>query len=277
MNNKRLWVVLLSAVLTVSMLLGVACAETEAKVIHVGNAAMPKPYSFIGDDGEVTGYDIEVIKAIFDELPQYELQIEVTEFPSILTGIDAGRYDLGINCLKFTEERAEKYLFSNPYLVDRIEVVVREDNTDINSLADFAGKSTVDLTGTVGITQLENYTARTGADISINYSEADYSVLLSEIEDGKYDFILLNKLTFDQLNEEKPYALRTFFLSPEDTAEYTDGVDTESTYILASRTDEGQALIDDVNGALEKLIKDGKLDEIALKYFGSTDYVPVID
>ena len=277
MKIKKLTVSLLVAVLTIACICAAFASEAEAKVIHVGNAAMPKPYSFIGDDGEVTGYDIEVIKAIFDELPQYELDIEVTEFPSILTGIDAGRYDLGINCLKYTEERAEKYLFSNPYLLDRIEVVVREDNTDINTLADFSGKSTVDLTGTVGITQLENYNARTGADIKINYSEADYSVLLSEIEDGKYDFILLNKLTFDQLNEEKPYALRTFFLSKEDTDEYTGGQDNESTYILASKTDEGQTLIDDVNTALESLIRSGKLNEIALKYFGSTDYVPVLD
>lgn len=277
MKIKKLTVSLLVAVLTIACICAAFASEAEAKVIHVGNAAMPKPYSFIGDDGEVTGYDIEVIKAIFDELPQYELDIEVTEFPSILTGIDAGRYDLGINCLKYTKERAEKYLFSNPYLLDRIEVVVREDNTDINTLADFSGKSTVDLTGTVGITQLENYNARTGADIKINYSEADYSVLLSEIEDGKYDFILLNKLTFDQLNEEKPYALRTFFLSKEDTDEYTGGQDNESTYILASKTDEGQALIDDVNTALESLIRSGKLNEIALKYFGSTDYVPVLD
>lgn len=276
MNAKKLLIALLSALLALTLLLG-AYAEGDVKVVHVGNAAMPKPYSYIGDDGNVTGYDIDVITAIFDLLPQYELQIEVTEFPSIMTGIDAGRYDLGINCLKYTEERAEKYLFSNPYLRDRIEVVVREDDTEINSLADFSGKSTVDLTGTVGITQLENYVSRTGADISINYSEADYSVLLTEIEDGKYDFILLNKLTFDQLNAEKPYVLRTFFLSAEDTAEYTGGQDSESTYILASKTEEGQALIDDVNGALTELIQSGKLDEIALEYLGSTDYVPVID
>ena len=184
----------LAAVVSVSLLAGSLSvfSADEVKTIHVANAAMPKPYSYLGDDGEVTGYDIEVIKAIFEQLPQYELDLEVTEFPSILTGIDAGRYDLGINCLKSTEARREKYLFSNPYLLDRNVVVVREDNDEIQSLADFAGKSVVDLTGTIGVTQMENYNARTGADIQINYSEADYSVLLTELEDGKYDFMYLN-------------------------------------------------------------------------------------
>jgi len=254
-----------------------SAAETgEVKVINVANAAMPKPYSYMDENNEVTGYDIEVIKAIFDRLPQYELNLEITEFPSILTGVDAGRYDLGINCLKSTPEREEKYLFSDPYLVDRLEMVVSADNTDINSLADLAGKSTVDLTGTIGIVQLEDYNERANAGIKINYSEADYSVLLSELEDGKYDFIYLNKLTFDELNKDKNYNLRTFYFSDEDLAEYTNGKDSESTYILASKTDEGQALIDDVNGALKSLIEDGTLDKIAEEFLGSTDYVPVI-
>ena len=268
----------LAAVMTASLLAGSISmvSADEVKTIHVANAAMPKPYSYLGDDGEVTGYDIAVIKAIFDELPQYELDLEVTEFSSILTGIDAGRYDLGINCLKSTEERKEKYLFSDPYLLDRNEVIVREDNDDIKSLADFAGKSVVDLTGTIGVTQMENYNARTGADIKINYSEADYSVLLSELEDGKYDFMYLNKLTFDTLNAEKSYALKTFFLTPEDQAEFADGADIESTYILASKTEEGQALIDDVNGALATLIENGTLDGFAEEFFGSTDYVPSV-
>ena len=124
---------------------------------------------------------------------------------------------------------------------------------------------------------MENYNARTGADIKINYSEADYSVLLSELEDGKYDFMYLNKLTFDTLNAEKSYKLKTFFLTPEEQAEFADGADIESTYILASKTDEGQALIDDVNGALATLIENGTLDEFALEFFGSTDYVPTLD
>lgn len=243
-------------------------------VVKVANAEMPKPYSYADDNGNPTGYDIEVIKALFNELPQYELEICVTEFPSILTGLDAGRYDLGINCLKSTEERKEKYIYSDPYLIDRMEMVVSADNNDINSLADISGKSTVDLTGTVGITQLEDYNERTDAGIKINYSDADYSVLLSELNDGKYDFIYINKLTYDELNSEQNYNLRTFYLSDEDAAKYTNGADIESTYIMASKTDKGQKLIDDVNGALAVLKENGTLDKIADEFFGSTDYVP---
>ena len=253
---------------------GKDATDSSKKVIQVANAEMPKPYSFADDNGNPTGYDIDVIKAVFDKLPQYELNINVTEFSSIMTGLDSGRYDLGINCLKSTEERKAKYIFSDPYLTDRMEMVVSADNNDINSLADLNGKSTVDLTGTVGITQLEDYNKRSGACIVINYSDADYSVLLNELSDRKYDFIYMNKLTFDEINQSQNYNLRTFYLSDDDLNTYTNGTDIESTYILASKTDDGQKLIDDVNGALAELKKDGTLDKLANKYFGSTDYVP---
>ena len=238
----------------------------EVKTIRVANAAMPKPYSYLGDDGEVTGYDIDVIKAVFDYLPEYDMELTVTEFPSILAGIDSGRYDIGINCLKYTAERAEKYLFSDPYLDDFSVVVVPESNTDINSLAD--------LNGTVGGERMEDYNKRTGAGIEINYSDADYSVLLQELNDGKYDFMYLNRLTYEKYNEEFHYNLRTFELTDEEKNTYTDGVDTELTYIMASKTDDGQKLINRVNDAIAALKENGTLDQLAEKYFGSTEYVP---
>lgn len=246
----------------------------EVKTIRVANAAMPKPYSYLGDDGEVTGYDIDVIKAVFDYLPEYDMELTVTEFPSILAGIDSSRYDIGINCLKYTAERAEKYLFSDPYLDDFSVVVVPESNTDINSLADLNGKSTIEVTGTVGGERMEDYNKRTGAGIEINYSDADYSVLLQELNDGKYDFMYLNRLTYEKYNEEFHYNLRTFELTDEEKNTYTDGVDTELTYIMASKTDDGQKLINRVNDAIAALKENGTLDQLAEKYFGSTEYVP---
>ena len=203
--------------------------NSEVTTIRVANAAMPKPYSYLGDDGEVTGYDIDVIKAVFDYLPEYEMELTVTEFPSILAGLDSGRYDVGINCLKYTEERAEKYIFSDPYLDDFSVVIVPEDNTDINSLADL---------------------------------------------NGKYDFMYLNRLTYEQYNEEFHYQHRSFELIDEEKALYNNGVDTELTYIMVSKTEEGQKLVDRVNEALAALKEDGTLDGFAEKYFGSTEYVP---
>ena len=272
MRKKKIAAVILT-ILAIGMVAG--CGKKEGtETIKVANAAMPKPYSYLDDNGEVTGYDIDVIKAVFDYLPEYDMELTVTEFPSILAGIDSGRYDVGINCLKYTEERAEKYTFSDPYLDDFSIVIVPGDNTDINSLADLNGKSTIEVTGTVGGERMEDYSQRTDADIKINYSDADYSVLLQELNDGKYDFMYLNRLTYEKYNEEFHYNLRTFELTEEEKALFNNGVDTELTYIMLSKTEEGQKLAARINEALAALKKDGTLDQLAEKYFGSTEYVP---
>jgi len=94
---------LLAGVLTVGTLTG--CGKkaeanadgSEKIVIKAATSGNPRPFTYIGDDGELLGQNIELIQAVFDRLPQYELEIEVTEFPSIFTGIDSNLYQLGVN------------------------------------------------------------------------------------------------------------------------------------------------------------------------------------
>lgn len=99
---------------------------------HHGNRS--QPFIFQGDDGNLDGYDIAVIKEIFSRLPQYELEFQTTEFASIFTGIDAGYYQMGVNNISYNKERGEKYLFSDVYSVSTYGILVRDDNTDIQTL-----------------------------------------------------------------------------------------------------------------------------------------------
>ena len=62
----------------------------KTKIIVATTGTGPSPFIFQGDDGNLDGYDIAVIKEIFSRLPQYELEFQTTEFASIFTGIDAG-------------------------------------------------------------------------------------------------------------------------------------------------------------------------------------------
>ena len=55
------------------------------------------------------------------------------EWDGLLAGLDAGRYDIMINGVDITEERADAYDFSDPYAYNRTAVIVSADNTDITS------------------------------------------------------------------------------------------------------------------------------------------------
>ena len=88
------------------------------------NAEFP-PYESKAEDGEVIGMDIDIMKAICDELDM-DLQIEDTAFDSILGSLQRGMSDVGMAALTITPERQEKVDFSEPYLSASQVVIVRE-------------------------------------------------------------------------------------------------------------------------------------------------------
>ena len=117
-------------------------AETvEVKTIKAATGGGPKPYVYVGEDDQPTGYDIEVLKAVFDIIPEYDLEIEVTDFPSVFAGLNAGNYQIGVNNFSYNEERASSYLYSLPYDKVSYVFVYGKDQTPITSLKDAAGLS----------------------------------------------------------------------------------------------------------------------------------------
>ena len=66
-------------------------AETEnsgdVTVINAVTGGSPKPYISVEEDGSYSGYDIEVLQAVFDRLPRYSLNLQTAEFDAIFSGI----------------------------------------------------------------------------------------------------------------------------------------------------------------------------------------------
>ncbi|TKV25693.1 transporter substrate-binding domain-containing protein, partial [Citrobacter sp. TBCS-11] len=50
-----------------------------------------KPFTYSDSQGNLTGYDIEVARAVFKKLPQYTVKFQATDFSGIAPGIDSGR------------------------------------------------------------------------------------------------------------------------------------------------------------------------------------------
>ena len=63
------------------------------------------------------------------------------DFDGLLAGLDAGRYDMVVNGVDIDEGRKEKYDFSDPYAYGSIAVIVKSDNTDIQSMEDLKDSS----------------------------------------------------------------------------------------------------------------------------------------
>ena len=116
------------------------------------------PWCYHDDTDTLVGYDVEVSRAIAEYLGLEPEYVE-GEWDGLFAGLEAGRYDIVCNGVEVTEERAKSYDFSEPYAYIHTALAVREDNTDITSFEDLAGKTTANSIASTYMTLAESYGA----------------------------------------------------------------------------------------------------------------------
>ncbi len=264
-------------VLLVSMLLlvtGCGKKEEDSTTIHAVTGGSPAPYITVEEDGTYSGYDIEVLKAVFDRLPQYKLDLQTAEFDSIFTGLTAGNYQLAVNNFSYREERSESYYFSFPY--DEITYVFVQRNGDepLTSLQDAADRGyKIESNAGGNVTNaIEQWNSENpDSQIEIIYSDADLAVWFEHIEDGTADFRIDDLPIYNAYLEEFEFQnLQKSELTTEETARISTALDA---YFLFPKTKEGDELRTEVNKVLKELQEDGTLLKLSQEYFGA-DQVP---
>ena len=209
------------------------------------------PWTYHDEDDNLVGYDVEVAQNIAEKLG---VEVEFIEgaWDGLLAGLDAGRYDIMVNGVGVTKERAEKYNFSTPYAYNKTAVIVRGDYDEISSMEDLKGKKTANTISSTYAAQAEAYGATvTGVD-DLNQT---IELLLSK----RIDATLNAEVVFNDYKKEHPEA-------DVKIATYSDEV--EEIAIPIRKGDDTVTLLDAVNDALDEMAKDGTLTELSEKYFG---------
>ena len=209
------------------------------------------PWTYHDEDDNLVGYDVEVAQNIAEKLG---VEVEFIEgaWDGLLAGLDAGRYDIMVNGVGVTEERAEKYNFSTPYAYNKTAVIVRGDYDEISSMEDLKGKKTANTISSTYAAQAEAYGATvTGVD-DLNQT---IELLLSK----RIDATLNAEVVFNDYKKEHPD-------SNIKIATYSDQV--EEIAIPIRKGDDTVTLLEAVNDALDEMVKDGTLTELSEKYFG---------
>lgn len=246
--------------------------SSEKRKIVIATGGAPKPFSYVNDKNELDGYDIQLVKAIFEGLPQYEVTIEKTEFPSIFAGLDSDRYQIGANNFASNAERREKYIYSDPTFKNQFVIAVAADRDDIKSFADLEGKTT-EVSPSVNYTvALENYN-KTAAKtpISLKYTEAEMAVTLQNVESGVADFQLIDAAMLQLYIDEFGLKLKSIPLSQEDT----DRIGVPYSYLILSKGKNSEQLTKDVNQRIKTLIEDGTITKISEEYLHG-DFAPEV-
>ena len=223
----------------------------ERGYLIVGTEGTWSPYTYHDEDDNLVGFDVEVAKLIADYIG-VDVQYSETVWSSIFASLDAGKIDMVVNEVSYSEERAEKYDFSTPYTYSQKAILVPADNTDINSLADIAGKIAAnDATSSIGQLALDS-----GATLD---PVGEMAQSISEILSGRADLTLNNTVAFTDYLKQHPES--------EDKVRIIVATDpAPSGYIPVMKGND--KLLAAINEALDKAREDGTLSELSLKYFG---------
>jgi len=115
------------SVVAVAALLGLGLSPSvAAETVYVDgiDAAFP-PFSFIGEDGQPSGFDVEIVQWIADEFG-FEVKIVPVDWDAIIPTLLTGEIDFIASGMTITAARAERVAFTEPYWSVDLAVVVRE-------------------------------------------------------------------------------------------------------------------------------------------------------
>lgn len=210
------------------------------------------PMGFVGDDGEYTGFDLELAAEVAERLG-LELELQ----PIAWDAKDMELSSKNIDCVwnGFTiNGREDSYTWTEPYMANNQVFVVRAD-AGIGTIADLAGKTVVvqvDSSAEAALADVPDLVATFG-----NYmTSAEYNTALMDLEAGAVDAVAMDEIVARYQIEKRG---DNFVVLDEALAAEEYGVG----FLLGN-----EELRDKVQTALEEMAADGTLAEISDKWFG---------
>ena len=119
--------------------------KNDIRIIQVAHTPTNVPYGYLNEKGESDGFEVSVLKAVDELLPQYQFNFNAVSDDELLIGIETGKYQLGTKGAWLTEERKKKFAIpENPIAASVIGLAYRTAESDkindMDSFAAFSGK-----------------------------------------------------------------------------------------------------------------------------------------
>ena len=232
------------------------------KTIIVGTGNAFKPYCYLDDNGNLTGYEKDVLDAVDALLPQYTFDYEQFAFKDILISLGAGKIDIGAHQFETNPDRRKNFLYSEEtYTSFILYITVPESNTTIHEIDDLKGKTVLASIGSNESYVLEQYN-KNHPDEKINLAylaSPPREQVVAGIKNGTWDAFVDIKRDVEIYNKEYKAGFKTVGKPIATSFTY---------YIFAKGNTELQQAVD---GALRQLKKSGRLSAISIRDLGA-DY-----
>ncbi|KMY30208.1 transporter substrate-binding domain-containing protein [Lysinibacillus xylanilyticus] len=231
----------------------------EVQKIIVGTGTQFPNICFIDDKGNLTGYDVELVRAIDEKLPEYEFEFKTMEFSNLLLSLETRKIDFVAHQMEVNSEREEKFLFNKePYNVFPLKVTVNAKNNSIQSIDDLKGKNVSVSPTSNSAVFIEKYNKEHNLGANIVYSSGSVDVH-NQLATGRIDAIITT-----------PFAVKYYNESNEAQEKVVgDALLNSKVYFLLNKDE--VVLQERLDDAIRELKAEGVISKLSKKWLGD-DY-----
>ncbi len=243
-------------------------SKTKVRTINVAHTVTNVPYDFLDEKGNADGFEIAVLKAVDELLPEYEFKFHGVSDEELLIGTESGKYQVGTKGAWITEERKKKFLIpQNPLAASVIGIAFRKENEnqikDLESFAKFSGKLIPISPQSAQFSVIQDFNEKHPSNqIKLVPSDVfDIADSYLWVLEGRYDAYFVLKLSFEKnvLKETGPYHQFA------DKLAYVPYKGIPTWPLFNKKETELAAAYDK---AVQTLKENGTISKLSLKYFG---------
>lgn len=235
--------------------------------VVIGSDIPYRPFEYETTSGELTGFDVDIAQAVFEDQLGVNYEFKPTSFDSIIPSLNNGNFRIIMSAMTINDTRDEKVDFSDPYFTAYQTIIVRADSS-ISSRGDLEGTVVGVQKGTTGANAAEELQSEFDGNIELNRYD-QIPAAFQALKNGQVSAVIND----NTVNAE--------FASQEDNIEFIEGEGaaveagqdappyltlTVENYGIAFREDDSEFL-QRVNEALATIKNNGTYDEIYSEYF----------
>jgi polar amino acid transport system substrate-binding protein len=223
--------------------LALAPLSSAQELVWAADAEGGAPYSFPDprNPAHIIGFEVDLANTLAARMGRTARFVQ-NQWDGLVPGLERGEYDVVINGLEITPERAEKIHFSNPYFYSTLTITTRADDTRVKRADDLRGLTV----GVLKVTFAERYVRSIG------------NIMIRSYDSQVQQFIDLALGRLDATVMDTPVALY-YATGPQvrnielPTARMTFGIGIRKT---------DSDLLQNVNASLDAMRQDGTLRRI---------------
>lgn len=257
MKSLRVFYVFMSLLLL--MAVGVPYGSVSAagepasgKTYQIGTDVTFAPFEFQDASGKFVGIDMDLLDAIAKD-QNFKYEIKPLGFNAAVQALEANQVDGVIAGMSITDERKQKFDFSDPYFKSGVVMAIRQDQESIKGYEDLKGKKVAVKTGTEGYSFAESISSKYGFTI-VPFD--DSAQMYDDVKTGN------SVACFDD------FPVLAYGVKQNNGLKIVTDMEPGASYGFAVSKGRNQELLQKFNAGLINLRASGEYDRIKEKYIG---------